>query len=70
LKERTKLTSVERGCLLIVIASTNAVGTYISPVMKWSRKNVKAQLVDGAVSGSVAAWHYVSGWTEMEIFAI
>jgi hypothetical protein len=49
LKERTKLVYVERGCLLIAITCMNAVSTYISPMMKWSMKNMKAPLMYGAV---------------------
>jgi hypothetical protein len=46
----------------------NAVGTYVLPVMIWQRKNMKAELMDGAPAGSIAACH-PSGWVKRDIFA-
>jgi hypothetical protein len=68
-KKVGKLTSDERGYFITVIACMNAVSTYVPPMMLWPRKNMKAELMDGATTGSFAACH-PSGWVQTDILTM
>lgn len=67
-KQVSNLTSAERGALITTITCMNATGNYIPPLFIFPRKNMKAELMDGAPPGSISACH-ISGWVQTDIFS-
>lgn len=61
------ITSAERGSLVTVVTCMNAAGGYVPPMVIFPRKNMKAELLNGAPPGTIAACH-VSGWNQSHIF--
>ena len=66
-KEVASLTSAERGNLITVVTYMNATGTYVPPLIVFSIKNMKEELMDGAPAGSISSCH-PSGWIQIDIF--
>lgn len=66
-KEVHKLSSAERGALVTVVTCMSATGQFIPPLMVFPRKNMKAELLDGAPPGTIAGCH-PSGWIQPELF--
>lgn len=66
-KQVGSLTSAERGSLITMVACTNAAGHYIPPLLIFPRKNMKAELTEGAPPGSIFATH-PSGWIQQNLF--
>lgn len=66
-KQIGALTSAERGSLVTVIPCMSASGTFVPPLVIFPRKNMNAQLVNGAPPGSVGVYH-PSGWVQLNIF--
>lgn len=67
-KQVGAITAVERGALVTVVFCMNAAGGFIPPLFVFPRKNMKAELLDGAPPGSIAACH-PSGWIQQHIFS-
>lgn len=61
------ITSAERGINTTVVCCVNAVGTFVPPMMIFSRKNMKNELVDEAPPGTIGLAQQ-SGWMTTEIF--
>ena len=66
-KEVASLTSAERGNLITVVTRINATGIYVPPLIMFPSKNMKEELLDGALVGSILACH-PSGWIQTDIF--
>lgn len=66
-RQVASLSSAERGALITVVTCMSASGQYVPPMLVFPRKNMKAELMDGAPAGSIAACH-VSGWIQCESF--
>lgn len=66
-KEVHKLSSAERGALVTIVTCMSASGQFIPPLMVFPRKNMKAELLDGAPPGTIAGCH-PSGWIQPELF--
>ena len=66
-KQVTKLSSAERGKLDTIVTCMNAAGAFVPPLVIFPRKNMKAELLDGAPPGTIAACH-PSGWIQLPIF--
>ncbi|XP_072395338.1 uncharacterized protein [Diabrotica undecimpunctata] len=62
-KQVCAVTAAERGSPVTVVFCKSAIGGYVSPLFVFSRKNMKAELVDGTPHGSIAACH-PSGWIQ------
>ncbi|GBP59179.1 CENP-B homolog protein 2 [Eumeta japonica] len=62
-----KLSSAERGALITIVTCMSASGQFIPPLMVFPRKNMKAELLDGAPPGTIAGCH-PSGWIQPELF--
>ncbi|KAJ8897674.1 hypothetical protein PR048_003024 [Dryococelus australis] len=58
-------TPQERGAFVTCL---NATGNYVPPLSVYPRKNMKAELMDGAPPGSISACH-ISGWIQTDIFS-
>ncbi|XP_063232742.1 uncharacterized protein LOC134536762 [Bacillus rossius redtenbacheri] len=67
-KQISNLTSAERGSLITTVTCMNAAGTFVPPLFVFPRKNMKAELMDGAPPGSISACH-ISGWIQTDIFS-
>lgn len=66
-KQVGAVTAAERGALVTVVTCMNAAGGFIPPLFVFPRKNMKAELLDGAPAGSIAECH-PSGWIQSHIF--
>lgn len=66
-REIHKLLSVERGLLVTVVMCMFAAGQYVSPLMIFPRKLMKAELLDEAPQGTIGAV-YESGWITSDLF--
>nr|CAI5855880.1 unnamed protein product [Callosobruchus analis] len=66
-KQVGALTTAERGALVTVVTCMNAAGGSIPPLFVFRRKNVKAEILDGASPGSIADCD-PSGWIQSHIF--
>lgn len=66
-KQVGAVTSAERGALVTMVSCMNAAGGYVPPMVIFPRKNMKAELLNGAPPGTIAACH-VSGWIQSYIF--
>jgi hypothetical protein len=62
------LSSAERGVLVTVVTYMGAAGHFVPPLLVFSRKNMKPELLDGAPSATIAA--YPSGWIQQEILTM
>ncbi|CAH0721624.1 unnamed protein product, partial [Brenthis ino] len=62
-----KLSSAERGALITIVTCMSASGQFIPPLMVFPRKNMKAELLDGAPPGTIGGCH-PSGWIQPELF--
>ncbi|KAK9739565.1 DDE superfamily endonuclease [Popillia japonica] len=67
-KQVGTVTAAERGALVTVVFCMNAVGGFVPPLFVFPRKNMKADLLDGAPPGTIAACH-PSGWIQQHIFS-
>lgn len=61
------LTSAERGQLVTVELCMSAAGHYIPPLLVFPRVRMKAELLNGAPHGTIAACQ-PNGWMQTEIF--
>ncbi|XP_031347130.1 uncharacterized protein LOC116173619 [Photinus pyralis] len=61
------LTSAERGQTVTAELCFSASGHYVPPLLVFPRVRMKAELLDGASLGTVAACHK-SGWMQSDIF--
>lgn len=61
------LSSSERGALVTAVMCMSAAGQFVPPMLVFPRKNMKAELLDDAPPGTIAACH-PSGWIQAEIF--
>lgn len=66
-KQVGAVTAAERGALVTVVTCMNAAGGFVPPLFVFPRKNMKAELLDGAPAGSIAKCH-PSGWIQSHIF--
>ena len=66
-KQVGAVTAAERGSLVTVVFCMNAAGGFVPVLFVFPRKNMKAELLDGAPPGSIAACH-PSGWIQQHIF--
>jgi hypothetical protein len=66
-KEVASLTSEERGNLITVVTCMNATGTCVPPLIVFTRKNTKEELMDGEPVATVSAFHQ-SRLVQMDIF--
>lgn len=66
-REVHKLSSAERGALVTIVTCMSASGQFIPPLMVFPRKNMKAELLDGAPPGTIGGCH-PSGWIQPELF--
>jgi hypothetical protein len=66
-KEAASLILTERGNLITVVTCMNVTGTYVPPLIVFQRKNMKAELMNGAPVGSISA-RRLSGWIQMDRF--
>lgn len=66
-KQVGKMTSGERGILVTVCCSVNALGNSIPPFMIFPRKNFKAHMIANAPQGTLGVAH-PSGWMTVENF--
>ncbi|XP_030746037.1 uncharacterized protein LOC115874879 [Sitophilus oryzae] len=66
-KQVCAVTAAERGALVTVVFCMNAAGGFVPPLFVFPRKNMKAELLDGAPPGSIAACH-PSDWIQQHIF--
>ena len=46
----------------------SATGSYVPPLFVWSRVRMKPELMNGAPSGAISAYHK-SGWMQLSIFS-
>ncbi|XP_069669360.1 uncharacterized protein [Periplaneta americana] len=67
-KQISNLTSTERGALITIVTCMNATGNFVPPLFVFPRKNMKAELMDGAPPGSISGCH-TSGWVQTNIFS-
>jgi hypothetical protein len=63
----SSLSSAERGSLVTIVTCMNVIGMYVPPLLVFPRCNMKAELLDGAPPGSIAACHK-AGWIQKESF--
>jgi hypothetical protein len=71
LKDKRQISSVqsaERGSLVTVVNYMSPTGHFIPPLLVFSRKYMKPDLMNGTSPGSIHACH-PSGWIQSEIFA-
>ena len=61
------ITAAERGSLVTIVICMNASGGFVPPMMVFPRKNMKAELLDGAPPGTIAGCH-PSGWIQQHLF--
>lgn len=61
------ITSAERGTNTTVVCCVNAIGTFVPPMMIFSRKNMKNELVDEAPPGTLGVAQ-PSGWMTTDLF--
>ena len=66
-KQRVPLSSAERGSLVTTAKFMNATITCVSPLLVFSRSNMKADLLDSAPPGPIAASHK-AGWIQERCF--
>lgn len=66
-KRIEKLTAQKRGKLITIVTGMNSTGLFVPPLIIFPRKNMKAELLNGAPLGSIARCH-PSGWIQSEIF--
>lgn len=61
------ITSAERGTNTTIVCCVNAVGTFVRPMMIFSRKNMKSELIDEAPPGTLGVAQ-PSGWMTTDLF--
>ena len=66
-KEVASLISAERGNLITVVTCMNVSGTCVPPLIMFTRKNMKQELMDGAPADSISAC-CPNGWIQTDIF--
>ncbi|KAK9675198.1 CENP-B N-terminal DNA-binding domain [Popillia japonica] len=67
-KQVGTVTAAERGALVTGVFCMNPVGGFVPPLFVFPRKNMKAELLDGAPPGTIAACH-PSAWIQQHIFS-
>ncbi|GFG39808.1 hypothetical protein Cfor_10583 [Coptotermes formosanus] len=55
------------GSLVTIVTCMNAIGMHVPHLLVFPRSNMKAELLDGALPGSIAACHK-AGWIQKETF--
>ena len=68
-KQVGQITSAERGTLVTVVGTINAIGNSIPPFVIFPRVHYKENMVKGAPPGTVGVSH-VSGWMTSENFVL
>lgn len=66
-KQVAKVTSGERGQLITMCSTVNAMGAYLPPFLVFPRQRAKESMTKGALPGTYAAAH-PSGWMTGENF--
>jgi hypothetical protein len=66
-KRQASLSSADGGSLVTIVTCMNATITYVSPLLVFTRSNMKAELLDNVLPGSIAACH-IAGWTQKGSF--
>lgn len=66
-KQVCSLSSAERGALMTLVVCMSAAGQFVPPMIVFPRKNMKAELLEGAPPGTIAACH-PSGWIQQDLF--
>ncbi|KAJ8890190.1 hypothetical protein PR048_009697 [Dryococelus australis] len=66
-KQVTSLSSPERGALITLVTCMSASGRYITPMLVFPRKNMKAELIQVTPPDTIAVCH-PSGWIQQELF--
>jgi len=67
-RQISSLQPAERGSLVTVINCMSPTGHFIPPLLVFTRKNMKQELMNGTPPGSIHACH-PSGWIQSEIFS-
>lgn len=52
-----RLSSAERGTLVTAVTCMSAAGQYVPPMLVFSRKNMKSELLNGTPPGTIAVTH-------------
>jgi hypothetical protein len=68
-RQVASLSSAERGALVTVVTCMGASGHSVPPLLVFPRKNMKPELLDGVLPGTIAACH-PSEWIQQEIFTM
>jgi len=66
-KQRVSLSSADRDSLATIVTCMNATVTYVPHLLVFPRRNMKAELLESAPPGSVAACHK-AGWIQKQSF--
>ncbi|XKL59925.1 hypothetical protein PGB90_000941 [Kerria lacca] len=66
-KQVGRVTALERGPLVTIIAAINAVGNHVPPLFVFPRVNFKSYMLKGAPPGSIGEVNK-GGWTSSAIF--
>jgi hypothetical protein len=66
-RQTSSVQSAERGSLVTVVNSECPTGRFIPPLIVFSRKYMKPELMHGTPPGLIHACH-PSGWIQSEIF--
>lgn len=66
-KQVARVTSAERGISTTAVVCVSAAGSFVPPMLIFSRKRMKAELTDGAPPGTIFACNE-SGWMRTEVF--
>ena len=67
-KQVGTLTSAERGSLVIAVICSCATGTFVPPMLIFSRVRMKEAFLEGAPSDTKLACH-PSGWIQLHLCA-
>lgn len=68
-KQVARITSADRGMSTTAVICMSAGGTFIPPLLIFSRQRMKEELKDGAPPGSIFACN-PSGWMTVEVFSL
>ena len=66
-KQVARVTSAERGISSTAVVCVSAAGSFVPPMLIFSRKRMNAQLTDRAPPGTIFACNE-SGWMRTEVF--
>jgi hypothetical protein len=66
-KQVAGISSSERGALITVVTCVSASGIYVPPLMMFPRQNMKTELLEGSLPGTIGA-ALKSGWIQVDSF--